>query len=597
MATPINIVKNYYRLDNNKNRILEKYDSFELDLSSKDALFNIDETDDISLIFNFDNKEYEIEIEDAISGNMKPVVTGEEFDLNFWNEDKSFFPGYFDIYITEINNENRNRYFFAVHPKHTSIDNLFYLRNYVNDYYDGLSLDLEKKRKMKVSFDDDSQPLNIYSSYNYLISSFPSITHCINSYLKRRPEQLIKKDIVSSKFKSVSVKSVRWLLQKGYKRNKDLNKPEVLLTEKTHFTIDNDQNRIFKSYVVFWDNELKNIIDNLYNHQKKTNENIILLQNQLEDDKNEFEVISKIRNISNKVKKQLEGKIKDNSNRINSLKARSDEYSRRADNILRFKMFMENVRYNSWIKTIDVEENYNYAKLNNKELKLIKEYKDRYIGIKRKVSYGKQEKIDYFAEKSSPKLFETYLYVVLINILKDHGYEIDENLLPVGDLMYTLSTQSKIIFSDTEGNIVEIIYDKPLESSIEDFIESDFFSINSVHNRPDFIIAFKDQDGNVTKAIVIDAKWRKLDIIYNEHGDTDVMIILKDYLNLGYYDINSTKINRGIVTKVLAVYPDNNEYNQDALNGLITYCGLKICDTIETTKNFAYIDSVLFEST
>ena len=594
MATPIEIVKNYYRYDDKKNKVIDAYDSFELDLNSGEALFNIDETDDISLVFNFSPMEYEIEIEDASTGDLNEVIPGKEFDFNYWSEQNSFFPGYFDLYVTDKNNNRRNRYYFAVHPKHTNISNILYLRSYVNDYYDGLSLDLEKKRRMKVVFDENSQSSSDFSSYNYLLTIFPTIINYMNIYTKRRPEQLIKKETVSPKFTKISAKSIRWLSQKGYKKNRDLNRPEVILGDRTSFTVNNEQNRIFRSYVIFWDNELKSIINNLSDYEKRISDNIVSLQEQLTSDKNDYNVVSKIKTISSKAKKQLAGKIKDNEEKIKSSELMLEEYSRRIKNVLHYKTFTENIRYNSWIKLIDSEENYDYKKLTNKELLLIKEYKDRYIGIKRRVSYGKVDKIDYFSEKGSPKLFETYLYVLIINILKNHGFDIDEDLLPIGDLMYTLSSQSKVILSNTEGESCEIMYDKPLSNAQEEFAESDFCSINSTHNRPDFIIAFKDSEGAITKTIVVDAKWRKLDNIYNEHGDTEVMINLKDYLNLGYYDVESNDINRGIVTRVLAVYPDDDEQIQNTLGNLISYCGIKICKEIETTKNYAYLDSVLF---
>lgn len=459
-----------------------------------------------------------------------------------------------------------------------------------------MSLDLDKQRKMKVVFDDQNSSPGDFTSYNFMLANYSDVINYMNRYVKGRFEQLIKKDVVSAKINKVSAKSMKWLVQKGHTKNVDLNNPGVMLTSKTVFTLDNEQNWIFKSFVVFWDGELNNLLRHFLEYQKKAANNIAKLEEELKDLYAERDTIEPIKTIPFYVKKRVYGKIDEANATIESLKKIFDDYTARYDRIRHYKMFTENIRHNTWVNTVEADENYTHKKVSSKELLLIKENRDRYLGTRRRIGFGKANKIDYFAEKSTPKLFEIYLYVMLINILKSHGYEIDETVMGIGDLMVTLSAQSRIVLSNEEGYKCEIIYDKPLEDAQKEFVESDYCTINSAHNRPDFILSFTSPEGKIIDSIVFEAKWRTLSNIYNEHADTEVLTNLKDYLNLCYYDTNDGRVKRGVISKVIALYPDIEENNVSLLGGLITYCGLNICKEIESTKNYALISMVIEES-
>ena len=53
MDTRIKLTKNFFRIDKNGKRIDDGYDDFYLNLEGENALFNIEETDNISLILEF----------------------------------------------------------------------------------------------------------------------------------------------------------------------------------------------------------------------------------------------------------------------------------------------------------------------------------------------------------------------------------------------------------------------------------------------------------------------------------------------------------------------------------------------------------------
>ena len=590
MDTPIKLTKKFYRFEKDK-RIYEAYDDFFLKLNPDEPQFNIEETDNVALVFDFPSSLYKIEIENVETGELDEVRSGIEFDLNMWSEEKTFYPGFFDLFITK--GQDRKRYFFCVHPKTMELDNVMHLRSYVNSYYDGLSLDLEKKRKMSVSFDEQKSSSSDFTSYNFLTANYPSVMNYMNRYVKGMNDQLIKKEVVSSKITKISPKSVKWLVQKGYTRNSDISKPSVLLTKKTSFTLDNEQNRVFKSYVVYWDNELSGLLTRMSDYQRQVSERIEQLKRQLEDLREDEAKMAPIKTIPEFVKNQTRGKIKDTEAQIKSIGDLLNDYKERYDRINHYEIFTENIRFNTWISSINEEPNFGHKKIYSKELLLIKETRDRYIGAKRRTVSGKGQKVNYFAEKSTPKLFETYLYVMLIDILNSSGFSIKDDNLYGNDLMFSLSSRSNIVMENNDGMTCEIIYDKQLDDAQKEFVESDYCTINSSHNRPDFILSYKDQYGNLVDSIVIEAKWRRLENIYNENGDTDVMINLKDYTNLGYFNVTKGAPERGVISKVIAIYPDKNERNVSLLGGLINYSGINVSDSVQKTANYLYIRDLI----
>lgn len=195
----------------------------------------------------------------------------------------------------------------------------------------------------------------------------------------------------------------------------------------------------------------------------------------------------------------------------------------------------------------------------------------------------------------SKKLFETYTYILLMNILSDLGFEINEEETPVGDLMFTLSNQSRLRFEREDGAICDIYYDHHLEKISSRTNQTGYYSFNSRHSKPDFLLSFTNRNNDSIKAMVIDSKWRSLFNIYNEEDDTEVMLNLRDYSMFLYFDASKEQMNRTVIDKVIAVYPDNDEMITDLLFGKITAVGLDICDSIEDTKSYEYLEKQIEE--
>ncbi len=594
MDTPIKLTY-YSRTFNDDGTIRTEYPHFAfLDLSSEEPQFSFYETDNISVVFEFAESECEVQIETAETGEMIALESGQEYELSR-NGIKEFYPGYFDLLIKNKPKCLEKRLCFFVRPKSADMETVLFLRSFVNDFYDGLSLDLEKKRRMAVEENDQISGANSFTGLGFLLSGFSDVMNYANRYVNSRHEQLTKKDLISPKMARISPKSIRWLVKKGYTKNKDLQKPQVLLTSKPVFTMDNEQNRIFKSHVLYWHSEIKRILDEIKTHREKTAVMLDEINANLPKLKTELQALQSISQISKSVKKRIEGKVKDSERKADTLSKLKTQYDKWLLQIRRYNAFIENILFNTWVSSIHEERNIDNAKVSNVELLLLKEKRDRYIGIKRRVSFDHRKKTEFFAEKGSPKLFETFLYILLIDILRECGYEVDFSLNPVEELMFDLSSESKMTLNHPNRSKCEIFYDKYIEDASYPFATSDYCSINSLHCRPDFVLSFIDEYGELKKTLVIDAKWRRFSNIYNIYGDTDVMLNLKDYLNLGYYDAEEARLITGAITKVVAIYPDHDEKTTDTVRGMVSFCGLKICKEIKQTKNYSHLQELIEE--
>ena len=115
-----------------------------LDLSDP-ILFEILESDNVFVTFSFPDP-VRIQIENYDDGNMYDVTSDNRFQLSTGREDFGcYFTGYFSVKIS--NAGSLDNYLFFVKPKNLQYENVKQIRNYVNDFYSGLSLDIQKKKQ------------------------------------------------------------------------------------------------------------------------------------------------------------------------------------------------------------------------------------------------------------------------------------------------------------------------------------------------------------------------------------------------------------------------------------------------------------------
>lgn len=533
-----------------ENDTITKQKNVLLNLNKK-CLFSISEPDNVFATFSFNNEDTRIFIERYDNGEMIEIISGERFQLSSGREDLGcYFPGYFSISI-ESGNEKED-YLFLVNPANMNYESVLHIRDFINDFYYGLSNDISKLTAGKKEKNTQTHIPNAAEKYNFLLNNLTELVNYADQYSNRQKAELVKQNSITNVSK-INRKSIQWLLTKGMEKNSNIYSPEKILSSKSRLDRDSYENRIFKSELLFWNREISSIIQSSESYVSMLLKRIEELETGILNLSESVTKQEQIRQVNSYVKKsdrcRLEEMKKDRDRYLEDLngqKAQLDELRKYQRNIM-------NILYNSWVSEVTDSvqmrtQAYDYR------LKSMIGMRSEYLGISRKIRKASGSYV--FGEKCTPKLFETYIYVLLIKMLVSEGYEIENYSFEKDNVIPILSNQSRTILTkDSRKCVIE--YDYELKKSNEKLESDEFVTINSHYNRPDFIVSFFDDGEVIPEAVVVEVKWRPLSIIYNENGDTEIVTKLKDYYSLAYHvEKPKKKTNRGIIKKVFVVYPD-----------------------------------------
>ena len=533
-----------------ENDTITKQKNVLLNLNKK-CLFSISEPDNVFATFSFNNEDTRIFIERYDNGEMIEIISGERFQLSSGREDLGcYFPGYFSISI-ESGNEKED-YLFLVNPANMNYESVLHIRDFINDFYYGLSNDISKLTAGKKEKNTQTHIPNAAEKYNFLLNNLTELVNYADQYSNRQKAELVKQNSITNVSK-INRESIQWLLTKGMEKNSNIYSPEKILSSKSRLDRDSYENRIFKSELLFWNREISSIIQSSESYVSMLLKRIEELETGILNLSESVTKQEQIRQVNSYVKKsdrcRLEEMKKDRDSYLEDLngqKAQLDELRKYQRNIM-------NILYNSWVSEVTDSvqmrtQAYDYR------LKSMIGMRSEYLGISRKIRKASGSYV--FGEKCTPKLFETYIYVLLIKMLVSEGYEIENYSFEKDNVIPILSNQSRTILTkDSRKCVIE--YDYELKKSNEKLESDEFVTINSHYNRPDFIVSFFDDGEVIPEAVVVEVKWRPLSIIYNENGDTEIVTKLKDYYSLAYHvEKPKKKTNRGIIKKVFVVYPD-----------------------------------------
>ena len=518
---------------------------------NKKCLFSISEPDNVFATFSFNNEDTRIFIERYDNGEMMEIISGERFQLSSGREDLGcYFPGYFSISI-ESGNEKED-YLFLVNPANMNYESVLHIRDFINDFYYGLSNDISKLTAGKKEKSIQTHIPNAAEKYNFLLKNLTELVNYADQYSNRQKAELVKQNSISNVSK-INRKSIQWLLTKGMEKNSNIYSPEKILSSKSRLDRDSYENRIFKSELVFWNREISSIIQSSESYVSMLLKRIEELETGISNLSESVTKQEQVRQVNNYVKKsdrcRLEEMKKDRDRYLDDLngqKAQLDELRKYQRNIV-------NILYNSWVSEV-IDSVQMRTQVYDYRLKSMIGMRNEYLGISRKIRKASDSYV--FGEKCTPKLFETYIYVLLIKMLVSEGYEIENYSFEKDNVIPILSNQSRTVLTkDSRKCVIE--YDYELKKSNEKLESDEFVTINSHYNRPDFIVSFFDDGEVIPEAVVVEVKWRPLSIIYNENGDTEIVTKLKDYYSLAYHvEKPKRKTNRGIIQKVFVVYPD-----------------------------------------
>lgn len=518
---------------------------------NKKCLFSISEPDNVFATFSFNNEDTRIFIERYDNGEMMEIISGERFQLSSGREDLGcYFPGYFSISI-ESGNEKED-YLFLVNPANMNYESVLHIRDFINDFYYGLSNDISKLTAGKKEKNIQTHIPNAAEKYNFLLKNLAELVNYADQYSNRQKAELVKQNSITNVSK-INRKSIQWLLTKGMEKNSNIYSPDKILSSKSRLDRDSYENRIFKSELVFWNREISSIIQSSESYVSMLLKRIEELETGISNLSESVTKQEQIRQVNSYVKKsdrcRLEEMEKDRDRYFEDLNGQKSQLGE----LRKYQRNIVNILYNSWVSEV-TDSVQMRTQVFDYRLKSMIGMRNEYLSISRKIRKASDSYV--FGEKCTPKLFETYIYVLLIKMLVSEGYEIENYSFEKDNVIPILSNQSRTVLTkDSRKCVIE--YDYELKKSNEKLESDEFVTINSHYNRPDFIVSFFDDGAVIPEAVVVEVKWRPLSIIYNENGDTEIVTKLKDYYSLAYHvEKPKRKTNRGIIQKVFVVYPD-----------------------------------------
>lgn len=571
-----------------ENDTITKQKNVLLNLNKK-CLFSISEPDNVFATFSFNNEDTRIFIERYDNGEMMEIISGERFQLSSGREDLGcYFPGYFSISI-ESGNEKED-YLFLVNPANMNYESVLHIRDFINDFYYGLSNDISKLTAGKKEKNVQTHIPNAAEKYNFLLRNLTELVNYADQYSNRQKAELVKQNSITNVSK-INRKSIQWLLTKGMEKNSNIYSPEKILFSKSRLDRDSYENRIFKSELVFWNREISSIIQSSESYVSMLLKRIEELETGISNLSESVTKQEQIRQVNSYVKKsdrcRLEEMKKDRDRYfedLNGQKAQLGELRKYQRNIV-------NILYNSWVSEV-TDSVQMRTQVYDYRLKSMIGMKNEYLGISRKIRKASDSYV--FGEKCTPKLFETYIYVLLIKMLVSEDYEIENYSFEKDNVIPILSNQSRTVLTkDSRKCVIE--YDYELKKSNEKLESDEFVTINSHYNRPDFIVSFFDDGEVIPEAVVVEVKWRPLSIIYNENGDTEIVTKLKDYYSLAYHvEKPKRKTNRGIIQKVFVVYPDIQQRITQIQENEIIGVGLNPTADVCETASYQELKNQIF---
>lgn len=175
-----------------------------------------------------------------------------------------------------------------------------------------------------------------------------------------------------------------------------------------------------------------------------------------------------------------------------------------------------------------------------------------------------QDKLTFPYHQTS-KLFEYYNVLLLVELLESQGFTWESGWLK--DLkketqtpsFHSLNAGEVLMFSHPKGYRIRLSYDVFLNNAVEAkrLNQEQLVSVNSTSRRPDILIELFEAD-HFLSAMIVEVKYRKLNSLYQELTETDVMKQLIDYRALNYYDPNRRpNLIRNAVDNIIVIYPNH----------------------------------------
>ena len=550
-----------------------------------ETLFSFYETDNVTLLLTGSDAP-DVQYEDCSTGEMKRLTVDEPtvISLGYAPKTEAYSVGTFRIIITHYG-QSEERYF-AVHSKQLEDRSVDEMRKYVNNFCQGLSLNMQKKFQSAFGNDSSLSDRSLLARLQMIKTQFPKILRMINVYVSQPYEELQRKPVLTSKPARFDRAALKWLVSRRIRYNRNLAQPENFMTDKSVPTINNRYNATFKKYLLFWATELQSLQNQLSASLNDIQAQLDVQNRTLQENIRNIDTIAD--NFKKIVQKNSEA-TQDNLVYNQNVATEGRQYLQLVSDYLRQ---LNNVINDSWVAEVNIGSfRYNDNQLPLR-IQMLKEFTDQYSGLRHHAlrSFASES---FFAQKSTSKLFETFCYVMLINILKSMGFTADEPLQLQFNLLARLSTTSRLNFTGANGLKCCLAYDEALSRYPIKNAESGYYAFNSTHACPDFLLSFYTDSQGLIKTLVLDTKWRRFYNIYDEQKETKVMGQLKDYGMLVHYDAKTGRLNRSAIDEVIVLYPSPKETLQPLVTNLITSISVNPTEVMDNTVSYQLLKNEL----
>lgn len=555
--------------------------------NDNDCIIEFQEYEDIKLYLESEREDDYVKIECFDDEELKTLYNNQSIIVSVKEEEHMLVPGYYPIVI-KVNNKIYNR-LYKINPSSIDWEGLVKIREYLESIMKGLAYNLYKERLCGIQ--NEEIELNMYNIYDYLSKNEDHLISILDMIIKNPLEDIDKEYRISHINKKADYKSQNWLCRKGTLINQNIYQPDITYQKHSCLT------KIIKENI--W---IKNILSEinikmvdlekeftLLLQQKKRKiidiENkLLILENNIKEIKNDYIISDKVKKEKKYRKNILESekiKFNNNINHLNNI----------VRNINRLRARLTFYEHETWL-----------SKISRKKEILVSDrlFRDhRYYYIYTVYKYLQQKNImdknvikSNITFKKTSKLYEYYIVVLLIDILRELGFEWEEGWIAdyKNNNIYfkDLESGSKFIFKYISYKL-EIRYDYEIRNKITD--DNDFMCINDINCRPDILICIYDENGDILNAMIIEVKCRKSGNIYSKKGDTRVMEQLKKYYSLACYNSKyqnkRRNLNRNIISKVVVTYP-KQKFKVDFYDDVLNFEFIQISPSKEKNLTYGY---------
>lgn len=474
------------------------------------------------------------------------LIPGEEIVLNDYDynreeeENNIFIPEKYLFQI--IDNDNIINYCFKVISNALG-ENIFDIRKIVNEFSNGLELELSNSLKGK---NYTYSKNNISSALFAKIIDNAKMLQTELSYIVDFPIENIEKSLNwSKKPKKISRKKLKYDTKKCIihtdNRKQAFEKKKLSFNNESNIALRNALYKIlrvckeldyyFQYNTEYLDKNLKLNIKNINSIQEKINK-----LNATHDSKYHNSIWSE---------------YKEACRVIDRIKKEKDILQKNNNLISQVRNNITNSINESWL--FDIEPNFSIreslASRRNIHYKRIIDFSN----ILNSEFGNNYNKYGLYTYKKTYELYEIYVLILIFKILtaKNYTFIIDKKY------DFNLLFENEEFYFQKDNMIVKIIYNKIVKRTEDEPID-ELVNQNSSSNKPDIVLMVYDNNVLVN-CLIIEVKCRRKSNIYSPSGDTPVINQLKDYTNFWYFDSN-LNLKKDVIDKVYAIYPDKNAY-------------------------------------